>query len=133
VGPELEFFETVITKGLKLKPEDVYVTPISKCPLPDPANYAETFPMKACVNTLFREIELVGPKAVVALGETPATHLTGTQMRFAFQRQSKWVIGRGQKVPLKVTFDLPTVMELIEIKREFWSDLKEVIAFITDD
>ncbi|MDR2387456.1 MAG: hypothetical protein LBE80_07745 [Deltaproteobacteria bacterium] len=133
VGPELEFFETVLTKGLKLKPEQVYVTSISKCPLPDPGNYLETFPMKACLNALFREIELVGPKAVISLGETAAKNITGMENnKFAFLRQSKWVIGRAKKVPMKVTFDLATVMELIDIKREFWKDLKEVLVLIND-
>jgi uracil-DNA glycosylase family 4 len=133
VGPEAEFFESVITKGLKYSADQVYVTSVSKCPVADPGSFEENFPMKACLNTLFREIELVGPKAVVALGETAAKQLTGMEKtQFAFLRHNKWVIGRGQKAPMRVTFDLPTVMELIDIKREFWNDLKVVLSLIKD-
>ncbi|MDR2368102.1 MAG: hypothetical protein LBF58_08355 [Deltaproteobacteria bacterium] len=131
LGAEAELFENVVTKGLKLTLDDVYVTPLSKCPVPDPSNYPETFPMKACSHILFREIELVGPKAVVTLGERPAKILSGLEKsHFVFLRNENFLIGRAKKVPMKATYDLPTIIELIEAKREFWNDLKQVLKII---
>jgi uracil-DNA glycosylase family 4 len=127
-GPEAELFDNIVTKGLKLKPEDVYVTAISKCPLPDPSAFDGTYPMKACSHTLFREIELVRPKAVVALGARPAQILSGLDKKsFLFLKRMNMVIGRAKDIPFKVTFDLPTIMDDIDIKKEFWRDLKEVM------
>jgi DNA polymerase len=130
-GAEAELFDNIITKGLKLNPQDVYLTPISKCPVPDPSEYPESFPMKACARFLFRELELVGPKVVVTLGSRPPKILTGMEKtQFIYLKRQKLIIGRANKVPLIVTYDLPTIMDSVEIKREFWNDLKEVLKLL---
>jgi DNA polymerase len=130
-GPEAELFDNIITKGLKMKPEEVYVTALSKCPLPDPVNYPETFPMKACSHIVFREIELVDPKVVVSLGAKPSQILSGMEKtKFIFLKRKDMVIGRARKVPFVVTYDLPIILEHIEIKRVFWADLKKVMALL---
>jgi DNA polymerase len=131
-GPEADLFDNIVDKGLKMTADQVYVTAISKCPVPDPANYPETFPLKACAHFLFREIELVGPKVIVALGDKPALRLSGLERTsFQFLRGQRLIIGRAKKIPLKVTYDLPTIMECVDIKREFWNDLKGAMKFLT--
>jgi uracil-DNA glycosylase family 4 len=131
IGLEAELFDNIVTKGLKSTQDQIYVTALSKCPVPDPANYPETFPMKACSHIVFREIELVSPKVVVSLGARPSQILSGmVKSSFLFLKRQHLIIGRTKKIPLKVTFDLPTIIDNLDIKKEFWRDLKEVLAIL---
>jgi DNA polymerase len=131
-GPEAELFHNIVTKGLQMKPEEVYLTAISKCPIPEDAyDFPETYPMKACSRILFRELELVGPKVAITLGDRPPKILTGSdKASFIYLRNQNMVIGRINKIPLIVTYDLPTIMEFVEIKREFWNDLKSALKLL---
>ncbi|MDR1677009.1 MAG: hypothetical protein LBS44_01300 [Deltaproteobacteria bacterium] len=130
-GPEAELFDNIITKGLKMSPDNIYVTAISKCAVPDPTNYPETFPMKACLHLLYREIDLVGPRVVIALGARPSQILTGLDIKnFLTLKQQQMIITKTKKIPLKMTFDLPSIMENVDIKKEFWNDLKKVLSFL---
>jgi uracil-DNA glycosylase family 4 len=128
-GPELALLDDIVSKGLRMDPGDVYVTPLAKCPRPDP-DYQDTYPLKACAHVAHREIELVRPKAVVAMGRLVPGFLGGLEsLSFDSLRSKKLTIG-PRRIPLKATYDLATILESLDCKRLFWEDLKAVMRLL---
>jgi uracil-DNA glycosylase family 4 len=98
---------------------DVYIANVVKCrppgnrtPTPDEA--------AACAPFLDRQIELVGPKLIVALGKTAATRLLGTEATLASLRGR---VHRYRGIPLVVTYHPAYLLRSLPEKAKAWEDL----------
>jgi DNA polymerase len=76
VGRAGQLLTNMIEKGLEIPRSEVYIANIVKC---RPPNNRVPTPQeaKSCIAYLFKQIEIVNPKILVALGATSYRYLTG--------------------------------------------------------
>jgi uracil-DNA glycosylase family 4 len=123
-GPEAELLAAILTKGLKLPPDHVYLTALLKCP-PQPnesqADRAEA--ASACLAETRRELARLAPKIVLALGEAAGAGLTGRDGEpLGLLRTRTFTRPDLPGAWLRVTFGLDQMLEAPEIKRAAWRD-----------
>ena len=106
--------------AMGLKREEVYIANVVKCrppgnrtPEPDEAN--------TCTPFLFRQIDVVRPEVLVALGATAATYLLGQRQPLAGLRGRVHSF-RGAK--LIVTYHPAYLLRDPRQKKEAWADLQ---------
>jgi DNA polymerase len=102
---------------------DVYIANVVKCRPPgnrDPRDDEAA----ACAPYLDRQIELVGPQVIVALGKPAARRLTGSTAAIGSLR-GRWMSYRG--VPLMPVYHPAYLLRTPSAKRQMWDDLKKVI------
>jgi DNA polymerase len=106
--------------AMGLKREEVYIANVVKCrppqnrtPEPDEANTCSPF--------LFRQIDVIRPEVIVALGATAATYLLGQRQPLAGLRGRVHAF-RGSK--LIVTYHPAFLLRDPRQKKEAWADLQ---------
>lgn len=110
--------------AMGLKREEVYIANIVKCR--PPANRApEPVEANTCSQFLLRQIDVVQPQVIVALGATAATYLLGVKQSLVSLR-GKWHGCRGAK--LVVTYHPAFLLRDPRQKGEAWKDLQMVMA-----
>ncbi|MCU1323781.1 MAG: phage polymerase-related protein [Acidobacteriaceae bacterium] len=111
-------------QAMGLKREEVYIANIVKCR--PPANRVpEPVEANTCSQFLLRQIDVVQPQVIVALGATAATYLLGVKQSLASLRGS-WHSCRGAK--LAVTYHPAFLLRDPRQKGEAWKDLQRVMA-----
>jgi DNA polymerase len=121
---------TAKKEGIPLKREDVYICNVVKCRPPDNRT-PEADEMEICGQFLFRQLQVIHPKAICALGSTAAKALLGGRDGVTKLR-GKW--HKWHDIPLIVTFHPSYLLRAynVEAKREAWEDLKKVLHFVYD-
>jgi DNA polymerase len=121
---------TAAKEGIPLKRPDVYICNVVKCRPPENRN-PEPDEMEICGQFLFRQLSVIRPKAICALGSTAAKALLGgkdgvTKLRGSWH---KW-----RDIPLLVTYHPSYLLRAYNqaAKREAWEDLKKVLHFVYD-
>ena len=110
--------------AMGLKREQVYIANIVKCR--PPANRVpEPAEASTCEQFLLRQIDVIQPQVVVALGATAATYLLGVKQSLSSLR-GKWHRCRGAK--LAVTYHPAFLLRDPRQKGEAWKDLQMVMA-----
>jgi DNA polymerase len=112
---------TSMIRALGLRREDVYIANVLKCrppgnrdPKPDEVHH--------CRGYLERQIELVAPSIIVAVGRIAAQNLLGTDVALARLRGRVHSLGaRGW--PLVVTYHPAYLLRSPGEKRKAWQDL----------
>jgi DNA polymerase len=106
--------------AMGIKREDVYIANVVKCrppgnrtPEPDEANTCSPF--------LFRQIDVVRPQVLVALGATAATYLLGQRQPLAGLRGRIHVVRGCQLI---VTYHPAYLLRDPRQKKEAWADLQ---------
>jgi uracil-DNA glycosylase family 4 len=110
-------------QAMGLKREQVYIANIVKC---RPPNNRAPEPVEAntCDQFLLRQIDVVQPEVVVALGATAATYLLGVRQSLSGLR-GRWHKCRGAK--LAVTYHPAFLLRDPRMKGEAWKDLQMVM------
>jgi uracil-DNA glycosylase family 4 len=110
--------------AMGLKREEVYIANIVKCR--PPANRVpEPVEANTCSQFLLRQIDVVQPQVIVALGATAAMYLLGVKQSLASLR-GRWHGCRGAK--LAVTYHPAFLLRDPRQKGEAWKDLQMVMA-----
>jgi DNA polymerase len=110
--------------AMGLKREEVYIANIVKCR--PPANRVpEPVEANTCTQFLVKQIDVVQPEVIVALGSTAATYLLGVKRSLASLR-GRWHSCRGAK--LAVTYHPAFLLRDPRQKGEAWKDLQRVMA-----
>jgi DNA polymerase len=110
--------------AMGLKREEVYIANIVKCR--PPANRVpEPVEANTCTQFLVKQIDVVQPEVIVALGATAAMYLLGVKQSLASLR-GKWHSCRGAK--LAVTYHPAFLLRDPRQKGEAWKDLQRVMA-----
>jgi DNA polymerase len=105
-----------------------YIANVVKCRPPgnrDPKDDE----IEACSEFLDRQIELIRPDVIVALGRFAANRLTGTDKPLGALR-GRWSHYKG--VPLLATYHPAYLLRTPADKRKVWQDLKLVMAKLQD-
>ncbi len=119
VGRAGQLLNNMIT-AMGLQREQVYIANIVKCrppqnrvPLPEEAN--------TCTPFLFRQIEIIRPEIIVALGSTAATYLLGEKSSLKALRGR---IHQALGTRLIVTYHPAYLLRDPNQKKEAWADLQ---------
>jgi DNA polymerase len=110
--------------AMGLKREEVYIANIVKC-RPPGNRTPEFIEATTCSQFLLKQIDIVRPEVIVALGATAATYLLGVKQSLASLRGS-WHAARGAKVA--VTYHPAFLLRDPRQKVEVWKDLQRVMA-----
>ena len=98
---------------------EVYIANVVKCR--PPGNRTPTpGEAAACAPFLDRQVELVGPKLIVALGKTAATRLLGTEASLASLRGR---VHSYKGIPVVVTYHPAYLLRTLPDKAKAWEDL----------
>ena len=123
VGKSGQLLNNMIT-AMGLSREQVYIANIVKCR--PPANRApEPIEANTCTQFLARQMDVVRPEFVVALGATAATYLLGVKQSLASLR-GQWHMVRGARTI--VTYHPAFLLRDPRQKGEAWKDLQLVMA-----
>ena len=120
VGRAGQLLTDIVTKGMGLRREDVYIANVLKCRPPgnrDP----EPGEKERCTPFLDRQIELVDPAVLVLLGLHAARHVLGTEESLGRLRGRVHERG-GRKVV--VTYHPAYLLRSPERKRDCWADVQ---------
>ena len=123
VGRAGQLLTEMIEKGMGLKRSDVYIANVVKCRPPENRN-PEPDEVAACSPFLRRQIELVRPEVLVALGKFAAQALLSTDAPISRLR-GRWHEHAG--IPLMPTFHPAYLLRSPGEKRAAWGDLKMVV------
>jgi uracil-DNA glycosylase len=111
-------------QAMGLRREDVYIANIVKC-RPPGNRVPEPVEANTCDQFLLRQIDVVQPQVVVALGATAAMYLLGVKQSLSTLRR-RWHSCRGAK--LAVTYHPAFLLRDPGQKGEAWKDLQMVMA-----
>ncbi len=121
---------TAKREGIPLERKDVYICNVVKCRPPENRT-PEPDEMEICGQFLFRQLSVIRPKAVCALGATAARALLGRKEGVTRLRGNwyKW-----HDLPLMVTYHPSYLLRPYNqnAKREAWDDLKKALHFVYD-
>ena len=123
VGRAGQLLTDIITKGMKLRREDVYIANVVKCRPPNNRD-PEPDEVAACEPFLLRQIELVKPRVVVALGRFAVQTLLRSAEPVSRLR-GKWHDYHG--IRLMPTFHPAYLLRNPGDKRLVWEDIKSVL------
>ncbi|MEO8198600.1 MAG: uracil-DNA glycosylase [Thermoanaerobaculia bacterium] len=121
VGPAGELLNKILAAIGRTR-DEVYVANIVKCRPPgnrDP----EPDEVRACRGYLERQIDLVQPAVIVALGRIAAQELLGTDASLSRLR-GDWHEVRG--IPVRVTYHPAALLRNAAWKRPTWEDMQLV-------
>lgn len=129
VGRAGELLTDIIVKGMKLRREDVYICNVLKCrppgnrdPLPEEKEKCEPY--------LKRQLELVKPKVICALGGHAAKTLLKTEESTGRLR-GRWHSYQG--IPLRVTYHPAYLLRSPGEKRKTWEDVQEIMKVLNGE
>lgn len=108
--------------SIGLKREDLYIINIVKCRPPGNRN-PHIDEMACCKGFLQRQIALIKPKLIVALGRVAAHHLLVTDTAIGKLRGQRFEYGDA-KIPLIATYHPAYLLRRPSEKRHAWQDLQ---------
>jgi uracil-DNA glycosylase len=117
---------TKIIEAINLKREDVYIANVIKCRPPENRN-PEPDEVATCEPFLFRQIDAIKPKVIVALGTFAAHALLKTDMSISRLRGRTYAYRGAQLI---ATFHPAYLLRSPERKRDTWEDMKKVRALL---
>jgi uracil-DNA glycosylase len=126
VGRAGQLLTEIITKGMKLRREDVYICNVIKCRPPGNRN-PEPDEVDSCEPFLLRQLELIQPSVVVALGKFAVQTLLRTKAPIT-QLRGRWFDYRGMK--LMPTFHPAYLLRNPADKRLVWDDIRKVMGVL---
>ncbi len=117
---------TKIIEAMGFTRKDVYIANVLKCRPPGNRN-PEPDEVASCQPFLFRQIDVVQPKVMVALGTFAAQALLNTKDPISRLRGRAWPCRDRLLVP---TFHPAFLLRSPERKRDTWDDMKLVLSIL---
>jgi len=124
VGDAGKLLTRIITNGMGLRREDVFICNVVKCRPPgnrDPRNEE----INECLPFLERQLDLIKPHVICVLGRVAGTALLGKGFNITRDR-GKWFSYRG--IDLITTFHPAFVLRNPQARRPVWEDIKKVMS-----
>jgi uracil-DNA glycosylase len=126
VGRAGQLLTEIITKGMKLRREDVYICNVVKCRPPGNRN-PEPDEVAACEPFLVRQLRAIGPEVIVALGKFAAQTLLRSKTPIT-QLRGRWFDYQG--IMLMPTFHPAYLLRNPGDKRLVWEDIQKVMRVL---
>jgi DNA polymerase len=119
---------TKIIEAIGLRREDVYIANVIKCRPPGNRN-PEPDEVEQCQPFLFRQIDIIKPKVIVALGKFAAQCLLKTDAPITRIRGREFAYRDAVLIP---TYHPAYLLRTPSAKRDVWEDMKRVKAILED-
>ncbi len=121
---------TARKEGIPVTRESVYICNVVKCRPPENRT-PQPDEMEVCGQFLFRQLAVLKPKAICALGSTATKALLGTKEGVTKLR-GQW--HRWRDIPVMVTYHPSFLLRAYNesAKREAWEDLKKLFHSVYD-
>jgi uracil-DNA glycosylase family 4 len=119
---------TKIIEAIDLRREDVYIANVIKCRPPGNRN-PEPDEVAQCQPFLFRQIDVIKPKVIVALGKFAAQCLLKTDTPITRIRGREFAYRDAVLIP---TYHPAYLLRTPSAKRDVWEDMKRVRAILTE-
>ena len=136
VGRAGQLLTNMITNGMGLKRDDVYIANVVKC-RPPGNRTPERDECDTCSPFLFRQIETIQPKMIVALGAVAAKTLLGVNEAMARLRGQIYDFSTPRRpgstpfdTKLVVTYHPAFLLRDPRQKGEAWKDLQIVMRYL---
>ncbi len=126
VGRAGQLLTEIITKGMKIRREDVYICNVIKCRPPGNRN-PEPDEVATCEPFLLRQLEIIGPEVIVALGKFAAQTLLRDKTPITKLR-GRWFDYHG--IRLIPTFHPAYLLRNPGDKRLVWEDIQQVMGVL---
>ena len=120
---------TKIIEAIDLKREDVYIANVIKCRPPGNRN-PEADEVEQCEPFLFRQVDAIKPKVIVALGKFAAQCLLKTDAPITRIRGREFAYRDAVLIP---TYHPAYLLRNPSAKRDVWEDMKRVRAILSQD
>ena len=120
---------TKIIEAIELTREQVYIANVIKCRPPENRN-PEPDEVATCEPFLFRQVQIIKPKVIVALGTFAARTLLRTNEPISKLRGRFYKYGDAALI---ATFHPAFLLRSPERKRDVWDDMKKVRAVLRGD
>ena len=117
---------TKIIEAIGLRREDVYIANVIKCRPPSNRN-PEPDEVEQCEPFLFRQIDTIKPKVIVALGKFAAQSLLRTTEPITRLRGREYKYRDAILIP---TYHPAYLLRTPSAKRDVWEDMKRVRAIL---
>jgi uracil-DNA glycosylase len=117
---------TQMIEAMGLQREDVYICNIVKCRPPENRTPADD-EVATCSPYLYRQLDVISPKAIVCLGAVAAQTLLGTKDSISRYR-GVWFDFRSAK--LLATYHPAYLLRNPNAKGEVWKDLQKVMTLL---
>jgi DNA polymerase len=117
---------TKIIEAIDLRRDDVYIANIIKCRPPQNRN-PEPDEVASCEPFLFRQVDVIEPKVIVALGKYAAQTLLRTDSPISRLRGRVFDYRGAKLIP---TFHPAYLLRNPSSKREVWEDMKLVRSLL---
>jgi len=129
VGRAGNLLTDIIVKGMKMKRDDVFICNVLKCRppnnrTPNPEEVAQ------CEPYLLRQLEVIRPKVICALGATAAQTLLKTNESIKRLR-GIWHDYHG--IPFRVTYHPAYLLRNPTDKRKTWEDIQEIMRLLSGE
>ena len=128
VGRAGQLLDDIITKGMKLRREDVYICNVVKCRPPENRVPAPD-EVAACADWLDRQLLAISPRVICALGSTAARRLLDTERSLGALRGTTH---RWRGLPVVVTYHPAYLLRNPAAKTPTWVDIQRVIELMKD-
>ena len=120
---------TKIIEAIGLTRDDIYIANVIKCRPPENRN-PESDEVASCEPFLFRQVKVIRPRVIVALGTFAAQTLLRTNDPISRLRGKLFSYGDARLIP---TFHPAYLLRSPERKRDVWEDMKKVRALLRGD
>lgn len=117
---------TKYLNAIGLLRDDIFICNVLKCRPPanrDPALEE----VERCSRYLFKQIEIIDPKVILAVGKFPAQTLLATETPISKLRQKKYEFGNAILIP---TFHPSYLLRQASAKLDAWEDWKVVRSLL---
>lgn len=129
VGKAGQLLTDIIVKGMKMKREGVYICNVLKCRPPNNRN-PNPEEMTMCEPYLIRQLSLIRPKVICALGGVASKCLLQTDASVG-QLRGRWHNYQG--IPLRVTYHPAYLLRTPSDKGKAWEDIQEVMKVLAGE
>ena len=120
---------TKIIEAIDLRREDVYIANVIKCRPPSNRN-PEPDEVAQCEPFLFRQVDIIKPKVIVALGKFAAQCLLKSDAPITRIRGREFTYRNSILIP---TYHPAYLLRNPSAKREVWDDMKKVRALLSQE
>ncbi len=126
VGAAGQFLDKWLAAVGLSRERNAYIANMVKCRPPGNRDPQED-EVKACFPYLLKQVELVRPLAILAVGRIAAQSLLGTTQGIGSLRGT---VHRWRGIPLVATYHPSAVLRDANLKRPVWEDLKRLKALL---
>ena len=120
---------TKIIEAIDLRREDVYIANVIKCRPPQNRN-PEPDEVEQCEPFLFRQVDIIRPKVIVALGKFAAQCLLKSDAPITRIRGREFTYRDSILIP---TYHPAYLLRNPSAKKDVWEDMKRVRALLSQD